>query len=156
MVVPLWDDEDGVRFAVTLRRAYREATSCIGRVLAANHLSQLEYHLLLELAGADAGLGQSQLARDLQAPKTRISLLVRGLQERGLVESVRPDHDRRQVWVRITPEGTERLRASRLAVQETLVAFVASLPTAQVVKLLEGALRAYLRLDVTVTLRGHA
>lgn len=153
--VPEWDDQEAVRFAGTLRRAYREATSCIGRVLVAHQLSQLEYHLLLELAGADAGIGQSQLARDMQAPKTRISLLVRGLQQRGLVESVRPERDRRQVWVRITAEGQQRLLASRKAVQETLVAFVGSLPQEQVVSMLEGALRSYLDLDVTVTLNAR-
>lgn len=153
VAVPQWDDQEAVRFAVTLRRAYREATSCIVRVLAAHQLSQLEYHLLLELAGSDAGLGQTQLARDLQAPKTRISVLVRGLQQRGLVESVRPEHDRRQVLVRITPHGLGRLQASRHAVQGTLVSFVGSLPRDQVVEMLEGALHAYLNLDVTVSLR---
>jgi DNA-binding MarR family transcriptional regulator len=146
------DEEAAVRFSIALRRGYREATSGMGRVLAAHQLSQLEYHLLLELAGVASGVGQSALARDLQAPKTRISILVRGLQQRGLVESVRPERDRRQVWVRITSEGLRRLHEARRAVQDSLIRYVASFPREDVARMLEQAVQIYLAMDVRVTL----
>jgi DNA-binding MarR family transcriptional regulator len=145
-------EPDGLRLAAALRDAYREATVVLTRALSHNRLSQLEYHLLLDLAGSGDGLGQSQLTDHLQAPKTRVSIMVRALERRGLVEPFRPDHDRRQVRVRLTPEGRERLETAQLAVRHAMCELVAGFPQGQLVVLLEGALRTYLGLDVTVTM----
>ena len=152
MAVSSAEEPDGLRLAAALRRAYREATVALTRALIHNRLSQLEYHLLLDLAGSGDGLGQSQLADHLQAPKTRVSILVRALERRGLVEPFRPDHDRRQVRVRLTPEGRARLETAQLAVRQAMCELVAGFPHDQLVVLLEGALRTYLGLDVTITM----
>jgi DNA-binding MarR family transcriptional regulator len=148
------DEPDWLQLGSALRRAFREATVGVSRALARNHLSQLEYHLLLELAASGDGIGQSRLAELLQAPRARLSILVRGLEHRGLVESFRPDEDRRQVRVRLTPAGMERLTAAQLSVRAAVVEMVGHLPREQLVELLEGALQRYLDLDVTIVLNG--
>jgi DNA-binding MarR family transcriptional regulator len=152
------EEPDWLLLGSSLRRAFREATVAVSRALIHHHLSQLEYHLLLELA-ASGGLGQSRLGERLQAPRARLSILVRGLEHRGLVKSFRPQEDRRQVRVGLTPAGMERLTAAQRAVRQAVVEMVGQLPREQLVELLEGALQRYLDLDVTIVLndrRSHA
>lgn len=142
---------DSLRLASGLRRAYREATLQLARAVSDHELSQLEYHLLLDLAGAGDGLSQSQLADHLQAPKTRVSILVRGLERRSLVEPFRPEQDRRLVRVRLTAAGAARLEAAQRAVRLALIEFARGIPRERLVQLLETALRSYLGIDVTIT-----
>ncbi|HEX4211744.1 MAG TPA: MarR family transcriptional regulator [Candidatus Dormibacteraeota bacterium] len=137
-----------------LRRGYREASVVVTHVLGEHHLTQLEYHLLLDLSCAVDGCGQSEISAHLQAPKTRISILVRGLEQRGLVESVRPEEDRRQVRVRLSPRGEEQLACTQQAIQQAMREFVKGLPPEDLISMLQGALRKYLDLDVTITLAG--
>jgi DNA-binding MarR family transcriptional regulator len=137
-----------------LRRGYREASIVVAHVLGEHHLTQLEYHLLLDLICSPDGCGQSEISAHLQAPKTRISILVRSLEQRGLVESVRPDEDRRQVRVRLTPRGEEQLGCTQKAIQQAIREFVQGLPPEDLISMLQGALRKYLDLDVTITLAG--
>lgn len=142
---------DSLRLASALRRAYREATLRVAHAVSDHELSQLEYHLLLDLAGAGDGLGQSQLIEHLQAPKTRVSVLVRGLERRGLVEPFRPEQDRRLVRVRLTAAGASRLASTQRAVRQALIEFAGGIPQERMVQLLEIALRTYLGIEVTVT-----
>jgi DNA-binding MarR family transcriptional regulator len=139
-----------LRMAAGLRRAFREAQVVLGRALSARHLSALEYHLLLDLACADEGLGQSELVEHLQAPKTRVSVLVRGLEQRGLVEPFRPPQNRRQVRVRLTADGLRLLQDANLAMRQAVADMVRALPHDRLVQLLEGAVQSYLGLDVTI------
>ncbi|MBO0689734.1 MAG: MarR family transcriptional regulator [Candidatus Dormibacteraeota bacterium] len=139
-----------LRMAAGLRRAFREAQVVLHRALSARHLSALEYHLLLDLACADEGLGQSELVQHLQAPKTRVSVLVRGLEQRGLVEPFRPPENRRQVRVRLTADGLRLLQDANLAMRQAVAEMVRALPHDQLVQLLEGAVQSYLGLDVTI------
>lgn len=137
-----------------LRRGYREASVVVAHVLGEHHLTQLEYHMLLDLSCAPEGFGQSEISVHLQAPKTRISILVRSLEQRGLVESVRPDEDRRQVRVCLSPKGEEQLACTQQAIQQAMREYVKGLPPEDLVNMLQGALRRYLDLDVTITLAG--
>src|SRR5919109_114219 len=116
-----------LRMAAGLRRAFREAQVVLGRALSARHLSALEYHLLLDLACADEGLGQSELVEHLQAPKTR-----------------------RQVRVRLTADGLRLLQDANLAMRQAVADMVRALPHDRLVQLLEGAVQSYLGLDVTI------
>jgi DNA-binding MarR family transcriptional regulator len=147
------DELDSLQLASALRRAYREVTVRLAREVSQNQLSQLEYHLLLDLAGTD-GLSQFQIADHLQAPKTRVSTLVRGLTAKALVESFRPEEDRRQVRVRLTGAGRTRLLAAQQGVRRALDDFASHMPREHLLQLLEMALRRYLSLDVSITL-GH-
>src|SRR5579871_3903232 len=146
-----------IKLAATLRRAFRESQLAMTQALARCGLSEQRYHLLLELAAAgEEGQVQGLLASDLHCPETRISLLVRELSEAGLVTTSRRAPDRRQVLVRLTPEGGRQLLAAVRAQRDALAAMAANLPPDGIVKMLETALRAYLGVEPEIKIRRAA
>ncbi len=145
---------DEIKLAATLRRAFRESQLAMTQALAGCGLSEQRYHLLLELAAAGPeGQVQGELASDLHCPETRISLLVRELSEAGLVTTSRRAPDRRQVLVRLTPEGGRQLARAVHAQRDALAAMAAGLPAEGIVKMLETALRAYLGVEPEIRIR---
>ena len=83
-----------------------------------------------------------------------MSVLARQLGERGLIEAVRSEPDRRYVRLRVRPAGRRLLRAAMRCQRDQLVAMVGQLPEETVVlPMIEFICRTYLGLDVTVSRR---
>lgn len=145
---------DQVRLAANLRRAFRESQLAMTQALARCGLSEQRYHLLLELAAAgEGGQVQGELANDLRCPETRISLLVRELSEAGLVATTRRAPDRRQVLVRLTPEGGRQLERAISAQRNALARMAQSIPRDTIADMLQLALRTYLGVESEIKLR---
>lgn len=135
-----------------LRKGWRRAQATMTRALAAKSLTGLEYHLLLvaSAAGRD-GMRQIDLAQELSVPEGRVSVLARELGERGLIEALRSEPDRRYVRIRLRPAGRRLLREAMRCQREHLVDMIGELPEATVVlPMIEFICRTYLGLDVTV------
>jgi len=144
-----WDD---IRIAAMLRKGWRRAQATMTKALAAKDLTGLEYHLLLvaSAAGRD-GLRQVDLAQELGVPEGRVSVLARELGDRGLIEALRSEPDRRYVRIRLRPAGRRLLRDAMRCQREQLVAMVGELPDeALVLPMIEFICRTYLGLDVKV------
>jgi DNA-binding MarR family transcriptional regulator len=144
-----WDD---IRIAAMLRKGWRRAQATMTKALAAKDLTGLEYHLLLvaSAAGRD-GLRQVDLAQELSVPEGRVSVLARELGQRGLIEALRSEPDRRYVRIRLQPAGRRLLRDAMRCQREELVAMVGELPEdAMVFPMIEFICRTYLGLDVRV------
>jgi DNA-binding MarR family transcriptional regulator len=145
--------QDDVRLAAGLRSGWRHAQVAMARGLAESGLSGPEYHLLLAVGAAgEAGIRQVDLAQELDVPEGRISVLARELSERGLIEAVRSDQDRRYVRLRLRPSGYRLLTKAMSSQREQLAALVARYPRETLVRMAEHIMRAYLGLDVEVSL----
>jgi DNA-binding MarR family transcriptional regulator len=146
-------EEDDVQLAAGLRSGWRHAQVAMARGLAESGLSGPEYHLLLAVGAAGAaGVRQVDLAQELDVPEGRISVLARDLGQRGLIEAVRSDQDRRYVRLRLRPSGYRLLTEAMGNQREQLAALVARYPRETLVRLAEHIMRAYLGLDVEVSL----
>jgi DNA-binding MarR family transcriptional regulator len=147
-----WDD---IRIAAMLRKGWRRAQATMNRALAANELTGLEYHLLLVASAAGKeGMRQVDLAEELSVPEGRVSVLARELGERGLIEALRSEPDRRYVRIRLRPAGRRVLKNAMRCQREQLVAMVGELPQDGVVlPMIEFVCRTYLGMDVTVRQR---
>ena len=135
-----------------LRKGWRRAQATMTKPLAAKDLTGLEYHLLLvaSAAGRD-GLRQVDLAQELGVPEGRVSVLARELGDRGLIEALRSEPDRRYVRIRLRPAGRRLLRDAMRCQREQLVAMVGELPDeALVLPMIEFICRTYPGLDVRV------
>jgi DNA-binding MarR family transcriptional regulator len=155
---------DGVRLArdaladialvAQLRGAFAEAQAVMGQTLAAFGLTEQRYHLLLVVAaGGLDGTGQGALARELHCPESRISLLVRELNDASMVESVRDGADRRQVRVRLRTEGEAILDRAISVQREALHSLIANLEVSEVTRLAELVARTYLGLELSVSVK---
>jgi DNA-binding MarR family transcriptional regulator len=143
-----WDD---LRVAAVLRGAWRRAQAAMTHALAENGLSNLQYHLLLAISAAgQAGIRQVDLAHEVDAPKTRVSLLAHQLASRRLIEAVRSEPDRRYVRLRLSPEGLATLRAAMRSQRHSLEALVGGFSQGDLVSLVEFLARQYLGLDLEV------
>jgi DNA-binding MarR family transcriptional regulator len=147
-----WDE---VRIAAMLRSGWRRAQATMTKALAISDLSGLEYHLLLVVSTVgQTGIRQVDLAHELGVPEGKVSVMARQLGERGLVEAVRSEPDRRYVRLRLRPAGRRLLRVAMRCQREQLVAMVGELPEETVVlPMIEFVCRTYLGLDVTVRRR---
>jgi len=89
-----------------LRKGWRRAQATMTRALAVHDLTGLEYHLLLVVSTAGrTGMRQVDLAQELSTPEARVSVLARELGDRGLIEALRSEPDRRYVRIRLRPSG---------------------------------------------------
>jgi DNA-binding MarR family transcriptional regulator len=121
------------------------------RTLAGLDLSGLEYHLLLATSAAgDDGIRQVELAQELSVPEARVSVLARHLGDRGLIEALRCEPDRRYVRLRVTAAGRALLLTAMRCQREQLVAMVGDLPVEGVYELIEHICQTYLGLDLEV------
>jgi DNA-binding MarR family transcriptional regulator len=147
-----WED---IRIAAMLRKGWRRAQATMNRALAANELTGLAYHLLLVASAAGKeGMRQVDLAEELSVPEGRVSVLARELGERGLIEALRSEPDRRYVRIRLRPAGRRVLKNAMRGQREQLVAMVGELPQdAVVLPMIEFVCRTYLGMDVTVRQR---
>src|SRR5215472_8355580 len=147
-----WDD---IRIAAMLRTGWRRAQATMTKALAAKDLTGLEYHLLLVASAAGReGMRQVDLAQELSVPEGRLSVLARELSERGLIEALRSEPDRRYVRIRLRAAGRRLLRDAMRCQREQLVAMVGELPEdTMVLPMIEFICRTYLGLDLTVRRR---
>jgi DNA-binding MarR family transcriptional regulator len=133
--------------AATVRRRFRQAMVVMNRALAASELSIVQYHLLLELAAAGSrGSAQFQLARWLSVPEPRVSVLVSGLVQRGLVRRETPRGDRRQVRVAATPSGRRLVYRASERQRRSLVALIRGIPREELTAMIEWGSGEYLGL----------
>lgn len=146
------DEWDDLRIAAMLRKGWRRAQATMTKALAAQDLTGLEYHLLLVVSTAGRiGMRQVDLAQELSVPEGRVSVLARELGERGLIEALRSEPDRRYVRIRLRPAGRRLLREAMRWQREQLVEMVGELPhESMVFPMIEFICRTYLGLDVTV------
>lgn len=73
-----------------------------------------EYSTLL-MIGRNPGIRQGQLAQALSVKPAHMTKLIRGFEDRGLVERVIPDNDRRSVELSLTDAGHEFVAARKQA-----------------------------------------
>ena len=157
MSPPPPEDWDEVRLAAMLRGGWRRAQATMTRALAESGLSGLEYHLLLAVSAAgESGIRQVEVAQELNAPEGRISLLAHQLGERGLIEALRCEPDRRYVRLRLRPAGRRLLRTAMRCQREHLHEMVSGFDQSTVVTMMEFVARQYLGLDVQVVPRSGA
>ncbi len=140
-----------LRLAAQLRRGFRHAQLLMAHSLGEHELSALSYHLLLEVGAAGSeGVVQGELADLLQCPAARVSMLLRDLAGRGLVQCARSAPDRRVVRIRATSEGIRLAHAALHRQREALstLSEYAGLPS--VTALLRTALRLYLGVEMEI------
>jgi DNA-binding MarR family transcriptional regulator len=156
---PFHQDESfaDLNLAATFRRGFRQAIVLMNRALAEQGLSPLQYHLLLEAgASGEEGVGQGDLAELLQTPETRVSVLVRELADRGLLETQRAAPDRRLVRVGITPDGARVANAALESQREALRDLAGAFDIPGVVEMLRRAMEMYLGVDIAKALEPTA
>lgn len=106
-----------------LRRAAAALRGAMAEALRPLDLSSAQ-HSCLELLGRSPGLSSSDLARGAFVSRQSMNLVLRGLQDRGLV--TRPDiaPQGRALPTKLTAEGRERLNAANAvarAVEKTML-----------------------------------
>lgn len=143
-----------IQLVAQLRSAFQEAQVVMAETLGRSGLTEQRYHLLLTVAGAGLdGTVQSAIARELRCPESRISLLVRELNDAGLLDTIRDGEDRRQVRVRLSDKGECVLGEAITVQRESLHRLVALLDIGEVTRLAELVARTYLGLELSVTLK---
>lgn len=117
-----------------MRMLFRQAVSRVDGVAQAEGLSPAQYHVLLALAAraGEAGLAETELVRYLDASRAHVSVLVRGLENAGLVRDWRDSEDRRQVRLAVTDQGWDVLERLGLRQEEVLRDFVTGIDAAEI------------------------
>lgn len=104
-----------------------------------------EFSTLL-LLDRNPRIRQGVLAQALRIKPAHMTKLIRAFEERGLVERIIPDHDRRSVELALTPAGTEFVREHRPAFMKHEARNPPGL-TQREVQTLKGLLRKYVGID---------
>jgi DNA-binding MarR family transcriptional regulator len=117
-----------------MRMLFRQAVSRVDAAAQAEGLSPAQYHVLLALAAraAEQGLAETDLVRYLEASRAHVSVLVRGLENAGLVRDWRDSEDRRQVRLAVTDAGWELLDRLGARQEEVLRDFVTGIDAAEI------------------------
>ena len=122
-----------------LRRAHQISAAVFENACAELGLTQAQYGVLKVLHSAP-DIDQSTLARALAFDKVTVLRVLRGLEERGLVKRVVSASSRRQMAVRLTPQGQRLLKKTeqpvRLAYQQ-LMAPLSAEQSQQLIDLLQ-------------------
>lgn len=92
-----------------LRRAHQISASIFERACAELALTPAQYGVL-RVMQEQPGIDQSSLARALAFDKVTVLRVIKGLEERGLCQRAVSSDNRRQMAVRLTPQGAELLR----------------------------------------------
>jgi DNA-binding MarR family transcriptional regulator len=87
-----------------LRRTHQISAAVFENACATVGLTPAQYGVLTVLA-SEPGLDQTRLARALAFDKVTVMRVLKGLEERGLVERRVSEHSRRQMAVVLTPQG---------------------------------------------------
>ncbi|MCJ0765419.1 MarR family winged helix-turn-helix transcriptional regulator [Variovorax terrae] len=122
-----------------LRRAHSAALRELDQKLGRMQLTTA-MHGALEILSCNAAVSQSVLAQALGLTRSSMVPIVDKLEDRGYVERVRLEEDRRAVLVKLTPEGRKqnaRLRRIVREHEERLNAALAGCDMAQLTAALE-------------------
>ncbi len=79
------------------------------RELSVHQLTYPQFHTLLAIRRTEPACTMGLLAEETNQVSATVTGIIDRLVERGLVERFRPPDDRRQVMVRLTDEGREKL-----------------------------------------------
>lgn len=131
-----------------MRMLFRQAVARVDGVAQAEGLSPAQYHVLLALAAraGEQGLAETDLVRYLDASRAHVSVLVRGLENAGLVRDWRDSDDRRQVRLAVTDSGWELLDRLGVQQEQVLREFVTALDAAEIQGIVEEISTRYLGL----------
>ncbi len=131
-----------------LRMLFRKAVARVDAAAQAEGLSPAQYHVLLALAAraGDEGLAETDLVRYLDASRAHVSVLVRGLENAGLVRDWRDAGDRRQVRLAVTDAGWELLDRLGSRQEEVLREFVTGIDAEEIQGIVEEISTRYLGL----------
>jgi len=121
------------RFESALRRCWTALRSPADPDLTANELE-----LLGRVGDEPDGVALTWLARHLGWPKSTTSVVVKGLERRGLVARRRRADDERRLAIALTPPGSARVAADRIFEPGRLTAALRILSPAAHEQLLEG------------------
>lgn len=108
----LTDREAAAALAVRLERIYRDLWGELHRP-DEEGLRQHEAQLLSHVP-EEGGVTLTWVAGHLLLPKSTASVLVRSLEERGLVRRERRPGNQRELAITLTPEGARRVAAATL------------------------------------------
>jgi DNA-binding MarR family transcriptional regulator len=131
----LIDPQAAAALAARLERVYRELWGELHR-RDEEGLRQHEAQLLSHVP-AEGGVTLTWVAGHLLLPKSTASVLVRSLEERGLVRRERRPGNQRELAITLTPEGARRVAASTLLDTTALADTLARLSTERVEAALE-------------------
>ena len=119
-----------------LRRAHQISASIFERACADLALIPAQYGVLCVLQQRP-GIDQSSLARALAFDKVTVLRVLRGLEERGLVRRDVSASNRRQMSVRLTPQGQRLLKKAEQPVRQAYQRLMAPLSPAQSQQLID-------------------
>ena len=128
--------EEVVGLLQAVRRALRDEyeRQARGTALAESHHYLPLLHEVAELPGVTV----NELARRTRMPKSRVSVLVARLVERGIVRRDTDEHDTRLVHLRITPEGQRRACSWRATHHRALLRTLEPLSDEQLATIVDG------------------
>ncbi len=107
-----------------------------GLLFKSHGLSSASYNVLRILRGAgDEGLPCQEVGARMVSRLPDVTRLVDRLEQSGLVERARVEHDRRVVLIRITPQGLEKLKGLDEPVLELHKRQLGHLPKADLAEL---------------------
>ena len=118
-----------------LRRAHNQALRRLDLALGKLQLTTAMYGVL-ELLSCNAELPQGQLARGVGLTNPSMVPLADKLAERGLIDRTRQAHDRRTVYLKLTPEGRKCWSRAARVVREHEAALRAGLSDAETAELI--------------------
>ena len=113
------------------KRVHQLALGGLEPVLADEGLSYIQWHALVSIF-YDRGATPAELARDLAYDKGATTRLLDALEARGWVERKRGRDDRRQVRLKLTPDGETMARRGRDRVIAAWNGWLADWPAADI------------------------
>lgn len=111
--------EDQAEVALTALRRILKATEANVKALAAQSGLTASQLLVLQVLKTRGETLTGDLAKAVDLKQATISILLDRLQSRGFIERRRGQTDRRHVWVRITPPGSQAVHGAPDLLQET-------------------------------------
>lgn len=95
------------RLGFLIRRAHQMSISVFSEECAAFNVTPAQYGILLVVRHGPAGLDQTRVAEALGQDRATIGQILRGLEQRGLIERKPPPHDPRRKVLTVTAAGIE-------------------------------------------------
>lgn len=125
------------RVGYVLKRAQAALRAAMDETLRPLGLTVAQYSCL-ELIGERPGISSAGLARGMFVSRQSMNLVLRGLQERGLVERPRTAPQARSLPTRLTPAGRRLVEQADELVAAIEAQMIAALPPSQQSQLLAG------------------